>query len=75
MATKKYPPISPGTIVMTTCAEESLRHTWTTEAWESRQWQTTGEVIAHHDSHGLCYEVRHEDGSIGYYDPSELLVL
>jgi hypothetical protein len=71
----KYPPISNGTLVITTQANESLRREWTDEVWEGRQWGVNGEVITHHDSHGLSYEVRHPDGTIGHYDPSELEVL
>jgi hypothetical protein len=29
----------------------------------------------HHDSHGLCYDVRHDDGTEGCYDPSEFEVI
>lgn len=69
---QKYPPLSPGTRVKTTAPNEALRCEWTTEAWNSRQWGVEGTVITHHDSHGLYYEVRHPDGTIGSYDPSEL---
>lgn len=71
-AAQKYPPLSPGTRVKTTAPNEALRREWTTEAWNSRQWGVEGTVITHHDSHGLCYEVRHPDKTIGGYDPSEL---
>jgi hypothetical protein len=75
MATEKYPPISEGTSVKTTHPNEDLRRQWTDEGWASRQWDVQGTVLTHHDSHGLHYDVRHPDGSVGCYDPSELEVL
>jgi hypothetical protein len=46
---------------------------YTEEGKKNRRWGVTGVIIAHHDSHGLCYDVKHdEDGSIGTYDPDEL---
>lgn len=70
-----YPPILPGTKVKTTEANIALKKEWTREAWEAKKWGVEGEVIGHHDSHGLCYDIRHEDGSIGCYDPTEFIVL
>ena len=75
MTAEKYPPIFPGTPVKTTEPNMSKRNEWTDEGWEGRQWGIQGVVITHHDSHGLCYDVRHEDGSVGCYNPSELEVL
>lgn len=71
----KYPPISPGTIVKTTEPNWDLRSEWTDAGWASRRWGVWGETITHHDSHGLCYDVRHDDGTIGCYNPSELQVV
>ena len=71
MSTKQYPPVSPGTTVRTTQPNLSFRHQWTDEGWAMRKWDVKGEVITHHDSHGLCYDIRHEDGTEGCYDPSE----
>ena len=45
---------------------------YTTEALKLRKWGVTGVVKGHHDSHGLCYDVLHTDGTIGTYDPDEL---
>lgn len=72
MTGKKWPPISPGTRVKTTRANESLRWEWTDEGWTTKKWGVQGVVLTHHDSHGLYYEVRHDDGTEGSYDPSEL---
>ena len=71
-AAKKYPPLQHGTKVRTTKPNMALRSEWTNQGLASKKWGVEGTVIAHHDSHGLSYDVRHEDGTIGYYDPSEL---
>jgi len=72
MSIEKWPPIDPGTEVKTTQPNLEKRGEWTDEGWASKKWGVQGTVITHHDSHGLCYDVRHEDGSQGCYDPSEL---
>ncbi len=61
-----------GTKVRTTQENESLRGEWTEEAQISRKWGVQGTILMHHDSHGLCYDVQHDDGTVGCYDPSEL---
>lgn len=71
---EKYPPISPDTEVVTTKPNLALRKEWTDEGWNVRKWGVQGTVVTHHDSHGLSYEVRHFDGTVGHYDPSELKV-
>jgi hypothetical protein len=48
---------------------------WTAEALAARKWGVSGKIIKEHDSHGLCYDVRHEDGTTGCYEPRELLSL
>lgn len=72
---KKIEKLSPGSVVRTTSPNESMRKEWTKEGWESRQWGVSVEVIKLHGGHGLSYEVRHADGTIGHYDPSELEVV
>lgn len=74
-ATTAWPPIAVGTFVQTTNANMAMKKEWTPEAWASRQWGVTGRIIHHHDSHGLSYEVRHPDGTVGHYDPSEIKVI
>lgn len=37
-----------------------------------RRWGVTGTVINRHDGHGICYVVRHDDGSEAGYDPREV---
>ena len=75
MTTETYPPISPGTSVKTTQPNLEKRREWTDKGWASKKWGVRGSVITHHDSHGLCYDVRHEDGTEGSYDPSELEII
>ncbi len=75
MGKKQWPPISPGTRVRTTRANEGLRREWTDEGWARKKWGVQGTILTHHDSHGLCYDVRHDDGTEGCYDPSELEVM
>ena len=71
---KKYPPIAPGTQVKTT--EKQLPDTeWSKEVQANRKWGVKGVVLRHYDSHGLCYDVRHEDGTEGCYDPSEFEIV
>lgn len=77
---EKDPPISVGTKVKTTQPNMAFRSEWNNEAWARRKWGVQGTVIAHHDSrgpyyHGLYYNVRHEDGTEGCYDPSELEIV
>ena len=74
MTTENYPPISPGTHVRTTEPNLEKRREWTDEGWASKKWDVRGTILTHHDSHGLCYDVRHEDGTEGCYDPSEFEV-
>jgi hypothetical protein len=74
-ASKPWPPISPGTIVRTTQPNWDKREDWTDEGWESRLWGVEGSIIMHHDSHGLCYDVRHPDGTQGCYDPTEIEIV
>lgn len=59
-----------GTRVQTTV--DACGHDWTHEAQLERKWGVEGTVIDRSDSHGLCYHVRHADGSDGWYDPAEL---
>lgn len=45
---------------------------WLPEAAASRRWGVFGTIEIEHNSHGHTFEVRHEDGSIGWYEPHEL---
>ncbi len=71
---KKWPPLDPGTRVRTT--ESKTKDTeWMPEARAARKWGVEGVIIMHHDSHGLCYDVLHDDGTNGSYEPTEFEVL
>ena len=64
--------IADGTIVMTTEPNRDLRREWADEVWEKRQWGVKGKIIDHSYYHGPCYSVKHENGKVAWYDPSEL---
>lgn len=64
-----------GTRVITTTENHNVND-WTDEARANRRWGVEGVVITHHDSHGLCYDVVHDDdGTTGSYDPTEIKVI
>lgn len=71
---EKWPPLDPGTRVRTTKSTTSDGE-WSKEARAARKWGVEGRIIMHHDSHGLCYDVRHDDGTMGYYEPTEFEVI
>ncbi len=70
-----WPPIAVGTVVNTIQPTQSKENGWTEEGLASRQWGVEGEIVGYHDSHGLHYDVKHPDGTLGYYDPTELEVV
>jgi|688.fasta_scaffold262705_3 hypothetical protein len=70
-----YPPIKPGTAVVTLSPDLSEQNEWTEAGWLARRWGVEGTVLAHSDSHGLCYHVQHADGSDAWYNPSEIQVV
>ena len=71
----EWPPIDRGTEVRTTKPNHEKRWEWTDEGWARKRWGVRGRILVHHDSHGLCYDVVHEDGTMGCYDPSEIEVV
>ncbi len=71
MGSSNYPPIKPGTRIRTTAPNMDMRDEWTLAAWEKKRWGVGGVIVTHHDSHGLCYDVLHDDGTEASYDPSE----
>lgn len=72
--TEKWPPLDPGTRVRTN-SKKTADSEWMPEALVARKWGVTGTIIMHHDSHGLCYDVRHDDGTKGCYEPTEFDVI
>jgi hypothetical protein len=69
---KVWPPIMPETEVVTSKANPEVDD-WTEETLAQRRWGVVGKVITHSDAHGLCYKVRHQDGSVAWYDSAELV--
>lgn len=67
-----HPPLKPGTIVKTTQLDEIATKGYMKEYLLRKKWGQLGVILTHHDAHGLCYEVRHLDGEIAYYEPTEL---
>ena len=59
-----------GTKVRTTV--DAGANDWTAEGRAKRRWGARGTVIDRSDAHGLCYGVRHKDGSVAWYEPTEL---
>ncbi|KKK75189.1 hypothetical protein LCGC14_2876240 [marine sediment metagenome] len=45
------------------------------KAWAKRKPGMIGEIVKHSNSHGLCFEVLHNNGSSGWYEPDEVDVL
>jgi hypothetical protein len=41
--------------------------------YANRKPGAIGRIIAHHNSHGLSFELCHDDGTIGHYDCNELV--
>ena len=72
---KKWPPLDSGTRVITTQPDLSEWHQWTAEGLKAKRWNDKGVIIGHSDAHGLCYEVRHSNGSKAYYGPKEFRVM
>jgi len=64
----KWPPHDPGLEVVTAMRLDRRDYAAST----LRRPGARGVIIGHHDSHGLCYDVRHADGEVGCYDPDEL---
>lgn len=67
---EKWPPLDPDTRVRTT-SKSTADDEWTPGALMARKWGVAGVIVRHHDAHGLCYDVRHDDGTEGCYDPTE----
>lgn len=70
-----WPPLAYGSRVKTTQLNISTQDEWTKEGLANKKWGVKGTIIAHHDSHGLCYDVLHDDGTKGCYDPSEIKII
>src|SRR6201987_3564334 len=70
-----YPPIKNGTRVKITLRQSGKNdYTAKAAAWRALHDGSTGVVCGYHDSHGLCYGVKFEDGVVAFFDPDELEV-
>lgn len=58
-----------------TVQSDRVSNDWMPEAHIRRKFGVMGVIIAEHNSHGLCYDVKHSDGTVGCYDPWELVVV
>lgn len=65
------PPFAAGTRVRTMKSDGS--RDWAARARENVQWRTVGTIVQKSDSHGLCYEVQHDDGTCAWYNHGELV--
>lgn len=45
---------------------------WSDLTRSTCKWGVSGKIIDYSNSHGLCYKVRHQDGSVAWYEPGEL---
>ncbi len=52
--------------------EDSRATDWSIGARSNVRWGVDGKVVHVHHGHGLCYDVRHDDGSKAPYNPEEL---
>ena len=39
---------------------------------KARKWNVQGQITNMETAHGLIYQVHHEDGTRGWYEPGEL---
>lgn len=61
-----------GQLVLTVQPEKEPTD-WNKSAMQNRQWNVLGIIIGYHSSHGVFYDVRHQDNSTGCYEPRELM--
>ena len=45
---------------------------WSDPKRPACKWGVEGKIVKYSNSHGLCYEVQHIDGTFAWYDPEEL---
>lgn len=48
---------------------------WTEIALSQRKWDVLGTVVESSNSHGQIYRVKHEDGTMAWYEPNELCLV
>lgn len=70
---KPRPTIPRGTKVKTT--EDAGSTDWSDPARQHVKWGAVGIVLSHSDSHGRVYQVLHNDETVAWYEPEELIRL
>ena len=45
---------------------------WSKDTLKERKWGVKGVLVDRSDGHGLVYQIRHNDGTTGWYEPREL---
>ena len=68
---ENIPPWLAGTLVLTV-KPEVMSTDWETDCLKHRRWDAYGFVVRHSSGHGLCYLVRHGDGTEAWYEEREL---
>lgn len=64
--------LTPGTSVRTTQADTTVTD-WEPTARAHCRWGVLGTIRSHSDSHGLCYQIVHPDGTTAWYAPTEFI--
>lgn len=65
------PALSLGAHVLTVRLPDPSRD-WSLIAEMGRRFGVEGTIVDSSDSHGEVFKVRHDDGTIGWYEPREL---
>jgi len=58
-----------------TLREDTTVTDWSTPSRACVQWGAEGSIIDRSDAHGVCYGVRHDDGTAAWYALSELALV
>ena len=67
--------LPPGTKIYTTKPKSNEKADWTVDARSKRKWGISGTIIGDHNSHGLYYDILHDDKTEASYEPSEFVVI
>lgn len=55
--------------------ERDDSNAWVDGAREKCRWGEKGTIITYSNSHGLCFEVHHDEGGMAWYNPGELQLI
>lgn len=56
-------------------ADSLSNRDYTAAGIKARKPGAVGTICDHSDGHGLCFKVAHEEGSFGWYDPDEFVIV